>query len=184
MNKPINIHTPLTDEICEALTVGDIILLTGDVKTGRDTAHRRLSDAVLAGDPLPVTLAGATLFYAAPTPARPGQVIGSIGPTTSSRMDRYTPMLIERGLRGMIGKGKRSAEVRDSMKRYKAIYFGAMGGVAALLAGCVRKAEVVAYADLGPEAMMHLEVVKFPLVVVNDVRGGDLYEDAAARYRR
>ena len=184
MKKPIEIHTPLTDELCEALTVGDVVLLTGDVITGRDVAHRRLVEAIQNGEPLPVSLSGATLFYAAPTPARPGQVIGSIGPTTSSRMDRYTPMLIERGLKGMIGKGKRSAEVRDAIRRCKAIYFGAMGGVAALLAGCIRKAEVVAYDDLGPEAMMRLEIVKFPLVVVNDIRGGDLYEDAVAEHRR
>jgi fumarate hydratase subunit beta len=184
MKKPIEIHTPLTDEICESLTVGDVVLLTGDVITGRDVAHRRLVDAIVAGDTLPVALAGATLFYAAPTPARPGQVIGSIGPTTSSRMDRYTPMLIEHGLKGMIGKGKRSAEVREAMCRYKAIYFGAMGGVAALLARCIRKAEVVAYGDLGPEAMMRLEIVRFPLVVVNDIRGGDLYEEAVAKHRR
>ncbi|MBN2687746.1 MAG: fumarate hydratase C-terminal domain-containing protein, partial [Deltaproteobacteria bacterium] len=125
-----------------------------------------------------------TLFYAAPTPARPGQIIGSIGPTTSGRMDQYTPLLVEHGLKGMIGKGRRSAEVREAISRYKAVYFGAMGGIAAVLSQCVRNAAVIAYDDLGPEAMLRLEIVEFPLVVVNDIMGGDLYDDAIEKYRR
>jgi fumarate hydratase subunit beta len=184
MNRAKKIHAPLTDEICESLTAGDIVLLTGSVITGRDVAHRRLAETILAGGRLPVDLAGATLFYAAPTPARPGQVIGSIGPTTSGRMDQYTPLLVKHGLKGMIGKGKRSAEVREAMSRYKAVYFGAMGGIAAVLSRCVRNAAVVAYDDLGPEAMLRLEIVEFPLVVVNDIRGGDLYDDANEKHRR
>jgi fumarate hydratase subunit beta len=181
---PQKIHTPLTDELCASLNVGDVVLLSGEVFTGRDVAHRRLFEASLKGEPLPIPLEGATIFYAAPTPAKPGNVIGSIGPTTSSRMDQYTPKLIEMGLKGMIGKGKRSAAVREAITTYRAIYFGAMGGVAALLSRCVTKAEVVAYDDLGPEAMMCLEIVNFPLVVVNDTRGRDLYEEAVLHNRQ
>lgn len=181
---PQKIHTPLTDELCASLNVGDVVLLSGEVFTGRDVAHRRLFEASLKGEPLPIPLEGATIFYAAPTPAKPGNVIGSIGPTTSSRMDQYTPKLIEMGLKGMIGKGKRSAAVREAITTYRALYFGAMGGVAALLSRCVTKAEVVAYDDLGPEAMMCLEIVNFPLVVVNDTRGRDLYEEAVLHNRQ
>jgi len=183
MKNSIEIHTPLTDTICEELNAGDRVLLSGEVITGRDTAHKRLYESILQGEKLPVSLEGKIIFYAAPTPARPGHPVGSIGPTTSSRMDQYTPKLIESGLKGMIGKGKRSAEVREAIKRYKAVYFGAMGGVAALLSRCVKKAEVIAYGDLGPESMMRLEVVNFPLVVVNDTKGRDLYEEAVEKYQ-
>jgi fumarate hydratase subunit beta len=183
MKKTMKIRTPLTDKICGSLTAGDIVLLSGSVITGRDVAHRRLVETILGGGTLPVTLEGATLFYAAPTPAPPGRIIGSIGPTTSGRMDRYTPLLIEHGLKGMIGKGRRSAEVREAMNMYKAVYFGAMGGIAALLSRCVRDAAVIAYDDLGPEAMLRLEIEDFPLVVVNDVKGGDLYDDVTTKYR-
>ena len=156
-----------------------MVLLSGTIITGRDTAHKRLSGLIAKGGDLPVNVDGATIFYAAPTPPRPGRVIGSIGPTTSSRMDEYTPDLIRLGLRAMIGKGKRSAEVRAAIMKYKAVYFGAMGGVAALMSMCIKKADVIAYGDLGPESMMRLEIEDFPLIVINDTKGGDLYEDAA-----
>jgi fumarate hydratase subunit beta len=177
-----NIHTPLTDEVVRDLSAGDTVSLSGTIITGRDVAHRRLFDAAASGKALPVDLRGMVMFYAAPTPARPGRVIGSIGPTTSMRMDRYTPKLIELGLKGMIGKGRRSSEVRESIKEHNAVYFGAIGGVAALMSRCVESAEVVAFPELGPEAMLRLEVVDFPLVVINDSRGRDLYEDALGRH--
>jgi fumarate hydratase subunit beta len=181
MKEILEIHTPLTDEICRELSAGDAVTLSGTILTGRDVAHRRLFDAATRGEALPVDLRGMVMFYAAPTPARPGRIIGSIGPTTSMRMDRYTPKLIELGLKGMIGKGRRSFEVRESIKEHNAVYFGAIGGVAALMSRCVKGAEVVAFQELGPEAMMRLEVVDFPLVVINDSKGGDLYEDAVSR---
>ena len=176
------IHTPLTDEVLRDLSAGDAVSLSGTILTGRDVAHRRLFDAAVKGEALPVNIRGMVMFYAAPTPARPGRVIGSIGPTTSMRMDRYTPKLIELGLKGMIGKGRRSFEVRESIMEHNAVYFGAIGGIAALMSRCVKSAEVVAFPELGPEAMLRLEVVDFPLVVVNDSKGGDLYEDAVNRY--
>lgn len=177
------IHTPLTDEVVRDLSVGDALSLSGTIFTGRDVAHRRLFDAAAKGESLPVDLRGMVMFYAAPTPARPGRVIGSIGPTTSMRMDRYAPKLIELGLKGMIGKGRRSFEVRESIKEHHAVYFGAIGGVAALMSRCVKSAEVVAFPELGPEAMMRLEVVDFPLVVINDSKGRDLHEEAERNYR-
>lgn len=183
MKDILHIHTPLTDEIIEDLSAGDAVFLSGTILTGRDVAHRRLYEASCRGEKLPVTIKGEVMFYAAPTPAGLNRVIGSIGPTTSSRMDKYTPRLLEVGLKGMIGKGKRSIEVKESIKAHKAIYFAAMGGVAALMSRCVRKAEVIAFPELGPEAMMRLEVIDFPLVVINDSKGRDLYEEAAGSYR-
>ena len=178
----IQIDNPLTIETCRNLSAGDTVLLSGTVFTGRDVAHRRLFEALQRGEALPVDLENAVIFYAAPTPAPPGRVIGSVGPTTSSRMDAYTPALLKAGLRGMIGKGKRSSEVREAIRRYGAVYFGAMGGIAALLSRCVKEVEIIAYKDLGPEAMMQLEVAEFPLVVINDSKGGDLYENAVTRH--
>ncbi|MDD5724463.1 MAG: FumA C-terminus/TtdB family hydratase beta subunit [Syntrophales bacterium] len=172
------IRTPITAKVCEGLSAGDRVLLSGSIITGRDTAHKRLSRLIAEGKTLPVRLDGETIFYAAPTPPRPGRVIGSIGPTTSYRMDEYAPTLMEAGIRGMIGKGKRSPAVRDAIVRYKAVYFGAMGGVAALMSACVKKAEVIAYGDLGPEAIMQLEIEDFPLIVIDDASGRDLYEEA------
>lgn len=182
MKKAIEIHTPLTDKVCKKLNAGDLVLLSGEVLTGRDVAHKRLFDAIMHGEKLPVDLTGKIMFYAAPTPSKPGHPIGSIGPTTSSRMDQYTPKLIEVGLKGMIGKGQRSLEVKETIQRYTAIYFAAMGGVAALLSRYITGAEVIAYSDLGPESMMRLEVERFPLVVVNDSKGQDLYEDALEKF--
>jgi fumarate hydratase subunit beta len=178
MREPFEIRTPLNLQICRGLNAGDCILLSGSVYTGRDTAHRRLFEALARGESLPISLQDEVMFYAAPTPPRPGQIIGSIGPTTSGRMDAFTPRLIEAGLRGMIGKGKRSPEVIDAIMRHQAVYFGAIGGIAALTARCIRKVTVAAYEDLGPEAILRLEVVALPLVVLNDAHGGDLYREA------
>ncbi len=177
MEHPRRMHTPLTPEICEGLHVGDRVLLSGSIITGRDMAHKRLAQLIKAGGKLPVNIDGETIFYAAPTPTRPGRIIGSIGPTTSYRMDAYAPLLMEAGLRGMIGKGKRDNGVRDAIVRNRCVYFGAMGGIAALMSACVTKAEVIAYEDLGPEAIMRLEIQDFPLIVVNDAAGRDLYEE-------
>jgi fumarate hydratase subunit beta len=177
MQAPFEIRPPLNPRTCEALNAGDRVLLSGSVYTARDAAHRRLFEALGRSEPLPISLQEEVLFYAAPTPAGPGKIIGSIGPTTSGRMDAFTPRLIEAGLRGMIGKGKRSPEVIDAIIRHGAVYFGAIGGVAALTARCVRKVAVAAYEDLGPEAILRLEVAALPLVVINDARGGDLYRD-------
>lgn len=175
MKNPVDIRTPLSIEICRSLRAGDGVFLSGAIYTGRDAAHRRLFEMLQQGEPLPIELENETMFYAAPTPARPGRVIGSIGPTTSYRMDAYTPALIERGLRGMIGKGKRSPEVIVAIRKHGSVYFGAIGGIAALTSRCVKRAAVAAFEDLGPEAIMRLDVYRMPLVVIADARGGDLY---------
>lgn len=176
MSKIIVADTPFSEELRRSLRVGDRVLFTGTMVTARDVAHRRLCEALEEGRELPVNLEEVIIFYAAPTPTPPGRIIGSIGPTTSGRMDRYTPFLIEKGLRVMIGKGTRSPEVRDAMVRHGAVYLGAPGGVAALLARTVRSVRMIAYEDLGPEAIIELTVVDFPLLVINDCHGGDLYE--------
>jgi fumarate hydratase subunit beta len=181
MLKPFEIRTPLNIEVCAGLNAGDCVLLSGVVYTGRDVAHRRLFEAIGRGESLPINLRDEVMFYAAPTPARSGRIIGSIGPTTSGRMDAFTPRLIEAGLRGMIGKGMRSPEVIDAIIKHQAVYFGAIGGVAALTARCIKRAAVAAYDDLGPEAILRLEVVDLPLVVINDAHGGDLYRDVMQR---
>jgi fumarate hydratase subunit beta len=177
------IQMPLTEEIITALHAGDMVLLSGDVYTARDAAHRRLYEALIKGLPLPIDLSTATIFYAAPSPTPPGKVIGSIGPTTSYRMDAFTPALIGHGLRGMIGKGNRSPEVIEAIKKHKAVYFGAIGGIAALTAKCIKKMELVAYEDLGPEAIRKLTVSDLPVIVVNDPTGRDLYTQAQDRWR-
>jgi len=182
MEEPIRLNTPLSDLFCESLSTGDQVLLSGVCYTGRDAAHRRLCEAAARGEPLPFPLEGAVIFYAGPAPARPGAVIGSVGPTTSYRMDPFAPQLMALGLKGMIGKGKRSPEVVSAMKHYKAVYFGAIGGVAALTARCIREAAVLAYEDLGPEAIFRLVVFELPLVVINDTKGGDLYDKALEAY--
>lgn len=160
------------------LKTGEQVSLSGVIYTARDAAHKRMIEALEKGEPLPIDIRGQVIYYVGPTPAKPGQVIGSAGPTTSSRMDVYTPMLLEAGLKGMIGKGKRSPEVKEAIKKHKAIYFAAAGGAGALLSKRIKKAEVVAYEDLGPEAIYRLEVEDFPVVVVNDIYGNDLYEKA------
>lgn len=172
----IRISTPLTDKTCRSLKAGDPVLLSGEVYTARDVAHRRLHEAIRKGKKLPIDIKGKILFYAAPAPAGPGRIIGSIGPTTASRMDSFTPELLRMGLKGMIGKGKRSPEIVEAIKKYGAVYFGAPGGVAALMARHILRADTVAYDDLGPEAIMRLEVSEMPLVVLTDTCGTDLYE--------
>jgi fumarate hydratase subunit beta len=183
METPRKIKTPLTEEVITSLHAGDMVLLSGEVYTARDVAHRRLYEALLKGDKLPINLSQTVLFYAAPTPAPHKKVIGSIGPTTSYRMDFFTPILIENGLRAMIGKGNRSPEVIEAIKKYKSVYFGAIGGIAALMSQCVKKVELIAYEDLGPEAIRKLTVRDFPLVVINDFQGNDLYLSAQQKWR-
>ncbi len=176
--------TPLAVEDLEALQAGDLVHLNGVVYTGRDAAHKRLVESLDAGEELPIDVAGQVIYFVGPTPAKPGQPIGSAGPTTSYRMDSYSPRLMELGLRGMIGKGNRSKEVRDAMVRHKCVYFASVGGAGALVAKRIKTAEVVAYEDLGPEAIRRLEVEKFPVIVVNDVHGRDLYEIGVEQYAR
>ena len=178
------ITTPLTDEMVEDLRIGESVLINGVIFTGRDSAHKRLVDTLEKGEALPVDLRGQIIYYAGPAPAKPGNPIGSIGPTTSYRMDPFAPLLIANGLKGMIGKGNRNDDVVNAQQKYKAVYFGAIGGAAALMAKAVKKAEVVAYEDLGPEAIRRLEVEDFPAVVVNDCHGGDLYKEGMKKYKK
>jgi len=183
MSEPIRLKTPLSDPEVEKLRAGDQVLISGIIYTGRDAAHKRLFDLLKEGKDLPFDIQGQIIYYVGPTPAKPGQAFGSAGPTTSYRMDAYSPTLMERGLKGMIGKGMRSDTVKEAMKKYKAVYFAATGGAGALLAKRVKKAEVVAYEDLGPEAIRKLEVEDLPVIVVNDVRGNDLYVEGEEKYR-
>ena len=180
----INIKSPIDAEIIEKLTVGTTVLVSGVIYAARDAAHRRLSQALDAGDKLPFDLKGQTLYYMGPSPAKPGQVIGSAGPTTSGRMDIYTPRLIASGIRAMIGKGNRSPAVKEAIKKHKAVYFATIGGAGALLAKSIKQVEVVAYEDLGTEAILRLNVENFPAIVANDIYGEDLFEQGKARYQR
>lgn len=182
---PKILQIPFTTKVARSLHAGDELLLSGEMFTGRDAAHRRLVELLDQGVALPVDLRDAVIYYVGPTPAPPGRVIGSAGPTTSGRMDKYAPRLIaECGLRGMIGKGQRDATVREYCQQYNAIYFGAIGGLGALLGQCVRTAEVIAYPELGAEAIYRLTVENFPVVVVNDVYGEDLYLAGRAKFTR
>ncbi len=171
------LKTPLSDEDVSKLKSGDIVYLSGTMYTARDAAHKRLVDLILNGEELPFDVKGTVIYYVGPTPPKPGDPIGSAGPTTSYRMDPYAPILIEHGLKGMIGKGKRNEAVKEACKKYKAVYFGATGGAAALIAKAIKEAEVIAYPELGPEAVRRIEVEDFPVVVVNDTYGNDLYEE-------
>ncbi|MDI6893101.1 MAG: Fe-S-containing hydro-lyase [Bacillota bacterium] len=177
------VTTPLTDEAVAELRAGDRVLISGYIYAARDAAHKRLYELLQKGEELPFDIEGAVVYYVGPTPPKPGQVIGSAGPTTSGRMDPYTPALIRVGLKGMIGKGLRSQAVKDAMKEHGAVYFAAVGGAGALIAKSIVESEVVAYEDLGAEAIRRLRVENFPVVVVNDRYGGDLYEEGRARYR-
>jgi len=177
------IQLPLTDEIIKDLHAGDNVLLNGVIYVARDAAHKRLVDALDKGQPLPFDIKGQTIYYMGPSPAKPGQVIGSAGPTTSGRMDAYSPRLMEVGLKGMIGKGNRTKAVKDAMVKYKAVYFAAIGGAGALIAKGIKKSEVIAYDELGAEALRKLEVEDFPVTVINDIYGKDLYEEGKAKYR-
>jgi len=182
MSEAIRLTTPLTNDEVEKLRIGDRVLLNGVVFTARDAAHKRLLQLVQAGDKLPFDLVGQVIYYVGPSPAKPGRPIGAAGPTTSYRMDAYAPELISKGLKGMIGKGVRNQAVKDAMKQYKAVYFAAIGGAGALMARSISSAEVIAYPELGPEAIRRLEVNDFPLIVANDCHGGDLYEQGARTY--
>ena len=177
------ITLPLTDEILKDLKTGDNLLLTGVIYVARDAAHKRMVEALDQGKPLPFDVKGATIFYMGPTPARPGRAIGAAGPTTSGRMDAYAPRLMAEGLKGMIGKGLRSQAVKNAIVKHKAVYLGGIGGAGALMSKSIKKAEVIAYEDLGAEALRRLEVKDFPVTVVNDIYGGDLYEEGKAKYR-
>ncbi len=174
---------PLTDDVIEDLKAGDQVSFTGVIYTARDAAHKRLVDLLDKGEDLPFDINGAVIYYVGPSPAKPGQVVGSAGPTTSYRMDAYAPRLIKAGLKGMIGKGKRGKDVVDAMVRRKAVYFAAIGGAAALIARSIRKVEIIAYEDLGPEAVRRMEVEDFRVVVINDTSGADLYDIGQEKYR-
>ena len=174
--------TPLTEDVIVGLKAGDRIEISGVLYTARDAAHKRLVQMIKDGDKLPFDLRGQIIYFVGPTPARPGMPIGSAGPTTSGRMDPYSPYLIEYGLKGMIGKGGRGKEVIEAMLKYKCVYFAAIGGVAALLSKKIKKAEVIAFEDLGTEAVRRIEVEDFPVIVINDIHGGDLYKKGMSEY--
>ena len=178
----IKVTAPLSREDARKLTSGDSVLLSGVIYTARDAAHKRLCELAAQGKELPLDVDGATIYFVGPTPAKPGEVIGSAGPTTAYRMDAYSPTLIRLGLTGMIGKGKRSPEVIAAMKECGAVYFGAIGGCGALLSRCIKKAEIIAYEDLGAEAIRRLEVENFPVVVIIDSEGNNLYETGKQNY--
>jgi len=175
---PVKITTPLTKDIIARLKVGDEVLLSGVIFTARDAAHKRFHDLIAKGKPIPLNLKDAVVYYAGPTPPRPNKIIGSCGPTTSSRMDPFTPELLRLGLGGMIGKGDRSEEVKRAMKRYGCVYFLATGGIGALLSARVRMAKPILFKDLGPEAVYKMEVVDFPLIVGIDSKGNGIYDAA------
>lgn len=179
----MKLTTPLTTEMVEQLHAGDKVEIAGTIYVARDAAHKRMVEALDRGEKLPADLHGQIVYYMGPSPTKPGRVIGSAGPTTSGRMDRYAPRLMAEGLKGMIGKGLRAATVKEAMQKYKSVYFAATGGAAALIAQRIRKAEVIAYGDLGAEALQRLEVEDFPVIVVNDIYGGDAYEDGKKRYQ-
>ena len=183
MAEPIRLQTPLTDTAVASLRIGDRVLLSGTIYAARDAAHKLLYEALERGEPLPVDLKGQIVYYVGPSPAKPGQVIGSAGPTTAGRMDRYTPRLLAEGLKGMIGKGNRSQSVLDAMRAHKAVYFAATGGAAALLARCITGYTVLAYPELGPEALAELQITDFPVIVVADAEGRDFYKESTEAWK-
>jgi fumarate hydratase subunit beta len=176
------IRVPLSDEDASSLRAGDYVYLTGTLYTARDAAHKRIYEAIEKGEQLPIDVKNNIVYYMGPSPARPGKVIGSAGPTTASRMDKYAPLLLDMGLKGMIGKGKRTQEVKDAVVRNGAVYFAAVGGAGALLSRSITSSEVIAYEDLGTEAVRKLEVADFPVIVVMDSQGNNLYETAINKY--
>jgi len=176
------IKLPLTAKTIESLKAGDNLLISGVLYVARDAAHRRMTETLDKGEPLPFNIKGQTLYYMGPSPAPPDKVIGSAGPTTSARMDMYTPRLLAAGLKAMIGKGIRSPDVKEALKKYKAVYLAAVGGAGALISKTIVKSEVVAYPDLGPEAVLKLEAKDFPATVINDIYGGDLYIEGKKKY--
>lgn len=180
----VDIRSPIDAGEIEKLTTGTVVLISGIIYTARDAAHHRMVQALDNKEALPFDVKGQTIYYVGPTPARPGQVIGSAGPTTSGRMDAYTPRLLAAGLRAMIGKGERSATVKEAIKQYRAVYFIAIGGAGALLSQSIKKAEIIAYDDLGTEAIRRLTVESFPAIVADDVYGADIFEQGKTSYRR
>lgn len=184
MGKKISLTTPLSEKDVESLRAGDEVYLNGTIYTGRDAAHKRMMEALDKGEDLPFDIKGQVIYYVGPAPAPPGKPIGSAGPTTSGRMDAYAPRLIRLGLKGMIGKGNRSKEVIEACVENKCVYFSAIGGAGALIAKSIVEAEVIAWEDLGPEAVRRLNVKDFPLIVVNDAHGADLYQEGRKRYER
>ena len=179
-----HITTPLTADTVKNLRAGDVVRITGSVYTARDAAHKRMTEALAAGQPLPFDITGQVVYYVGPSPTKPGEVVGSAGPTTSGRMDKYTPTLIEKGMRGMIGKGSRSKEVIDACVKYGAVYFVAVGGAAAVISQSIKGEEMIAYEDLGPEAIRRYEVEDFPAIVCIDAEGNDFYKAGIAKYRK
>jgi fumarate hydratase subunit beta len=182
-SEPRRITAPLDRSLVRELRAGDTVLLSGTIITGRDAAHKRMTDLIKAGQPLPFEIEGLVIYYVGPTPAPPGRPIGAAGPTTSYRMDAYAPMLIEKGVNGMIGKGRRSQDVKDAMIKYGAVYFVAVGGAGALISQCVKEAEVLAWDELGPEAVRRLVVEDLPLIVATDSTGQDLYETGPLKFK-
>ena len=180
----MKVSTPLSDQVINQLRSGDKVLINGIIYTGRDAAHKRLVDLIERSEALPFDVKGQIIYFVGPTPARPGRVVGSAGPTTSYRMDAYSPKLIERGLKGMIGKGARSQEVIDAMVKYKCVYMAAVGGAGALISRCIKSSKIIAYEDLGPEAIREMEVEDLPVIVVNDTVGNDLYQEGVKKYRK
>lgn len=179
-----DLRTPLSDADVLSLKAGDRVRISGVIYTARDAAHGRLAPLVDKGQALPIDVKGQIIYYTGPSPARPGEVIGSVGPTTASRMDKFTPALLALGLKGTIGKGYRGQPVKDALKQHKAVYFGSIGGAGAVLSEFVKKAEIVAYEDLGTEAIRRLEVEGFPAIVLYDCHGGDLYQEGQKVYAR
>jgi fumarate hydratase subunit beta len=178
------VRTPLSDHDVESLRAGDRVRLSGVLYTARDAAHGRLLPLIEKGERLPIDVKGAIIYYTGPTPAQPGDVVGAIGPTTASRMDKFTPALLALGLKGTMGKGYRGQAVKDALREHRAVYLGAIGGAGAVLSRHVKKLEIVAYEDLGTEAIRRLEVEGFPAIVINDCHGGDLYQDGQREYAR
>ena len=179
-----HITTPLTADTVKNLRAGDVVRITGPVYTARDAAHKRMTEALAAGKPLPFDITGQVVYYVGPSPTKPGEVVGSAGPTTSGRMDKYTPALIEKGMRGMIGKGSRSKDVIDACVKYGAVYFVAVGGAAAVISQSIKGEEMIAYEDLGPEAIRRYEVEDFPAIVCIDAEGNDFYKAGIAKYHK
>lgn len=183
MSEPIRIHTPLTVEDVEKLRAGDRVLINGDIITARDAAHKRMVETLHRGEPLPVSLEGQLVYYTGPSPAREGEVIGAAGPTTAIRMDAYSEELMQHGMRGMIGKGYRTPKCIEAMGKYRCVYFAAVGGLGALLSQRIKEVEILAYEDLGTEAIRRMRVEDFPVVVAVDVYGRDFYREAPVAWR-
>jgi len=180
---PLHIESPIDSSTIETLRAGDQVFIDGVLYVARDAAHKRIVEALDRGEEPPFEIAGQTIYYMGPSPAKPGEVIGAAGPTTSGRMDAYAPRLMEAGLKAMIGKGARNRAVKDAVRTHRAVYFAAIGGAGALIAKSIKKAEVVAYEELGAEALRRIEVLNFPATVINDIHGGDLYEEGKQRYK-